>query len=86
VGPSPTSGRRKTEHNVLSSCRASAIAAGSEAAAADANCACFLRGVEAKYTEAEFATIEAEMQIKKTSVPDEMIKIIGECRVSSSAH
>jgi hypothetical protein len=76
-----------TENNMVSSCRSSATAAGSDAAAAEANCACVLRGLEATYTEAQFGAIEAEMKRKGTSsLPAEMLKIVEECRESPKAH
>jgi hypothetical protein len=72
---------------MVSSCRSSAIAAGSDAATAEANCACVLRGFEAKYTEAQFGAVEAEMKSKGTSsLPAEMLKIVEECRESPKAH
>ena len=76
-----------TENNMVSSCRSSAIAAGSDPAAAEANCACVLRGFEAKYTEAQFGEVEAEVKRKGTSsLPPEMTKIVEECRDSPKSH
>ena len=74
------------ENNMVSSCRSSAIAGGVDAAAAEANCACILRGFEAKYTEAQFAAVETEMKSKGTSLPDDMLKIVGDCRDSPKSH
>jgi hypothetical protein len=75
----------QTETNFLTSCRSSAVAAGSDATSADAACGCTLRGLEAALTEVEFSTLEVQMSQGKT-FPDNVARIIGECRVSSSAH
>ena len=84
-GSSPQRWSAQAETNYLSACKSSAVAAGSDATAADALCGCTLRAMEGAYSEVEMSTLEVEMSQSKT-LPDKVTKMMGACRVSPSAY
>jgi hypothetical protein len=84
-GGSSTGWSDATEASFVQSCTASAVQAGSIPPDADASCGCFLRGLEALYSQAEFETLDAAMAPGQ-AMPDEASQVVADCRIDPQAH